>query len=90
MNRATSALLVAAVVSLPVGWILVFASGYGGNSTSGSEIVWRSGGLMIYGGLAMLLLAAVIHVIRLTSAAARRRRVAGHFDPSPRQSLRRH
>jgi hypothetical protein len=74
MNRATSVLLVAAVVFLPVGWILVFASGYGGNSTSGSEVVWRTGGVMIYAAFAMLLLAAVIHVIRLVSAAARRRR----------------
>ena len=78
MNRAMSALLVAAVVSLPIGWILVFASGYGGNSTSGSEIVWRFGGVMVYVAFAMLLLAALIHVIRLVSASARRRRVAGH------------
>jgi hypothetical protein len=70
-------LLVAAVVFFPIGWVLVFVSGYGGNSTDGSEIVWRIGGLMVYAAFATLLLAAVIHVTRLVAAAARRRRPAG-------------
>jgi hypothetical protein len=78
MNRATSTFLVAAVVSLLAGWILVFASGYGGNSTSGWEIVWRIGGVMIYAAFAMLLLAAVIHVTRPVFAAVRRNRAASH------------
>jgi hypothetical protein len=67
-------LLVVAAVFLPIGWVLVFVSGYGGNSTGGSEIVWRIGGLMVYAALAMLLLAAMIHAARLVATAARRRR----------------
>jgi hypothetical protein len=78
VNRSTSVLLVAGVVFLPLGWVLVFASGYGGNSTGGSEIVWRIGGLMVYASFSMLLLAALIHVARLVSVATRRRRAAGH------------
>jgi hypothetical protein len=70
-------LLVVAVVFLPIGWVLVFVSGYGGNPTGGSEIVWRIGGLMVYAAFAMLLLAGVMHVGRLVAAAARRRRPAG-------------
>jgi hypothetical protein len=63
---------------LPLGWVLVFASGYGGNSTSGSEIVWRVGGLMVYAAFSLLLLAALVHAGRLAFAAARRRRAASH------------
>ena len=75
MSRWTSVLLVVAVVFFPIGWVLVFVSGYGGNSTGGSQIIWRIGGLMLYAASAMLLLAAVIHVARLVAAAARRRPV---------------
>jgi multisubunit Na+/H+ antiporter MnhE subunit len=74
VSRWTSTLLVVAVLFLPIGWVLVFVSGYGGNSTGGSEIAWRIGGLVVYAAFAMLLLAAVIHVARLVAAAARRRR----------------
>jgi hypothetical protein len=74
----TSVLLVVGAVMLPLGWILVFASGYGGDSTGGSEIVWRVGGLMVYATVPLLLLAALTHVTRLLAAASRRRRAAGH------------
>jgi hypothetical protein len=76
MNRWTSILLVTGIALLPLGWALVFASGYGGNSTGGSEVVWRIGGLMVYAAFAMLLLAAVIHAARRVGAAIRGRRPA--------------
>ena len=90
MNRSTSVLLVAGVVFLPLGWVLVLASGYGGNSTGGSEIVWRIGGLMVYASFSMLLLAALIPVARLVVS---RRAVAGQLATKgrPRQpSVERH
>lgn len=74
MSRWTSLLLVLGVILLPVGWVLVFVSGYGGNSTGGSETVWRIGGLMVYASVVMLLIAAVIHVARLAVVAARQLR----------------
>jgi len=73
----TSVLLVVGALLLPLGWILVLASG-GGNSTGASEIVWRIGGLMLYAGAPLLLLAALTHTARLSAAACRRRRAAGH------------
>ena len=76
MSRWTSVLLVVAVILLPVGWIIVFVSGYGGNSTGGSELVWRIGGLMVYASVVMLLIAAVIHAARLAFVAARHFRAA--------------
>jgi hypothetical protein len=76
VSRWTSKLLVVGVILLPVGWILVFVSGYGGNSTGGSEIVWRIGGLTVYASVLMLLIAAVIHVARLAVVAARHLRAA--------------
>lgn len=72
MSRSTSLLLIAGVVLLPLGWILVFAFGYGGDSTGGSEIAWRIGGLMVYAAVPILLLAAVIHVARLVGSSWRR------------------
>jgi hypothetical protein len=69
----TRLLLIAGVVMLPLGWILVFASGYGGNSTGGSEIVWRVGGLMVYAAIPILFFAVLIQVLRGMSATRRRR-----------------
>lgn len=77
MNRATSVLLVAGAILLPLGWILVLASGYHGDLSGGSETVWRIGGLMLYTGSPALLLAALIHVVRLLVSRRRRSRVAG-------------
>jgi heme/copper-type cytochrome/quinol oxidase subunit 2 len=87
VNRWTSILLGAAAVSLPLGWVLVFVSGYSGDASqgsnrvpppapTGSEIVWRIGGLMIYAAFVILLVAAVIGVARLVAASVRRRRPA--------------
>jgi hypothetical protein len=76
MNRLTSILLVAGIALLPLGWGLVIASGHGGNSTGGSDVVWRIGGLMVYAAFAMMFLAAVIHAARRVDAAMRGRRPA--------------
>ena len=40
------AILVGLMFSL--GWVLVLVSGHGGNSTGGSEVIWRIGGIMVY------------------------------------------
>lgn len=78
MNRVTSVLLVAGAVLLPAGWILVLSSGYHGDFSGGSEIVWRIGGLMLYVGGPCLLLAAFSHVAYLSATRCRRYRAAGH------------
>jgi hypothetical protein len=78
MTRVTSVLLVAGAVLLPIGWILVLASGYHGDFSGGSETVWRIGGLMVYAGGPCLLLAALTHVAHLLAYRSRRHRAAGH------------
>jgi hypothetical protein len=40
-------------------------AGYDGNSTEGSEVVWRIGGLMAYAAFSMLLFAAFAHMVGL-------------------------
>jgi hypothetical protein len=67
-------LLVAGVVAMVLGYALVLASGYGGNSSGGSEVVWRIGGVMVEVGGPLLVIAALIHVVRLVGRAAVRRR----------------
>ena len=47
-----------------LGWALVLASGHGGNSTGGSELVWRIGGLMVYVSIPALLSAAVFALVQ--------------------------
>ena len=74
----TSVLLVAGAVLLPIGWILVLSSGYHGDSSGGSETLWRIGGLMLYAGGPCLLLAALTHVAHLSATRCRRRRAVGH------------
>jgi len=58
-----SRLLIAAAVLFVVGWGLVFVSGYGGDSTGGSELVWRVGGLMVYFSVPALLTAGLIRLV---------------------------
>lgn len=71
MRRSISALLVLGVVFFFLGWVLVFASGYGGNSSGGSEIVWRAGGLMVYASVPTLLVAGLLHVVALLRSGRR-------------------
>ena len=66
------AILVGMMFSL--GWVLVFASGYGGDSTGGSEVVWRIGGIMVYASVP-LGLALVVGL--LVAGFVRRRRSHG-------------
>jgi hypothetical protein len=64
-----SRLLLTAAALFFLGWGLVFVSGYGGNSTSGSELVWRIGGLMVYASVPTLLTAGLLrHVASRRSA----------------------
>ena len=52
-------LLVLGALFFLVGWGLVLVSGYGGNSTGGSEVVWRIGGLMVYASVPLVVITAV-------------------------------
>jgi len=53
-------LVIIAALLFVLGWGLVFASGYGGDSTGGSELVWRVGGLMVYASVPTLLIAGLL------------------------------
>ena len=57
-----------------VGWMLVFVSGYGGDSTGGSELVGRIGGLMVYASIPLGLAVVVFSVL---TARHRQSRAAG-------------
>jgi hypothetical protein len=52
-------LLILAALFFLVGWGLVLVSEHGGNSTGGSEAVWRIGGVMVYASVPLLVIAAV-------------------------------
>ena len=43
----------------PVGFALVLASGYSGDTGGGSELVWRVGGLMMYASVPVFVIAVV-------------------------------
>jgi hypothetical protein len=61
-------LAILAGLMFSVGWVLVFASGHGGNSTGGSEVVWQIGGIMVYAsvplGLAVVVGTLVVGMVR--------------------------
>jgi hypothetical protein len=73
MSRSVSILLALGVVLFVFGYVLVFASGHGGNSTGGSEVVWRIGGLMVYAAIPTLLIAGLVAVFGLLKSAVGRR-----------------
>lgn len=54
------------------GWALVFVSGYGGDSTGGSQLVWQAGGLMVYASLAILPITALAALATVLRSSARR------------------
>jgi hypothetical protein len=72
VNRWIGRLLEAGAVLFAVGWILVFASGHGGNSTGGSELVWQVGGIMVYLGIPTLLIGGVLALAARMRSATRR------------------
>ena len=76
VSRVTRVLLVAAAILFPLGWILLLASGYQGDSSGGSEVVWRIGGLMVYAVPPLVLLAALTQLTRIGVDRCRRRRAA--------------
>jgi hypothetical protein len=55
-----------------VGWGLVLLSGYGGDSAGGSELLWRTGGIMVYVSIPMLLVAGSLGAISVLRSSARR------------------
>jgi hypothetical protein len=69
-----SRLLIIAAVLFFLGWGLVFVSGYGGNSTGGSQLVWRVGGLMVYASVPTLLMAGLFRLLAAGRSVGRRSR----------------
>ena len=74
MRRWLTRLLVVWAVLFSLGWALVYVSGYGGNSTGGSELVWRVGGVMVYAAAPIMLMIVFLGLVATGRAAARRRR----------------
>jgi hypothetical protein len=65
MRSWLTRLLALAAALFVVGWALVLASGYGGDSTGGSELVWRVGGIMVYLSVPTLLVALMVALTRV-------------------------
>ena len=76
MSPWFSRLLIVGVVLLFVGWGLVFASGYSGDSGGGLELVWRVGGLMVYAAVPTLLMAGLFRLMQALRSVGRRSRRA--------------
>src|SRR6266567_1292065 len=74
LGSSPSRLLIIAAVLFFLGWGLVFVSGYGGNSTGGSELVWRVGGLMVYVSVPTLLMAGLLRLVPALRSVERRSR----------------
>lgn len=68
-----STLIVIGAAMFALGWVLVITSGYGGDSTGGSEIVWRVGGLMLYASIPTLVIAGLLQLVGSIRSARRRR-----------------
>jgi hypothetical protein len=76
MSRWPRRLLAIGVGLFFVGWALVFASGYGGDSTGGSEWVWRIGGIMVYASVPTTLVAGVLGMAAVMRSLSHRSRRA--------------
>jgi hypothetical protein len=74
VSQWPSRLLIVAAILFVLGWGLVFVSGYGGDSTGGSELVWRVGGLMVYLSVPTLLMAGLLRLVVALRSAGRRSR----------------
>jgi hypothetical protein len=72
MSRWPRRLLAIGVGLFFVGWALVFVSGYGGDSTGGSEWVWRIGGLMVYASVPTILVAGLLGLAVVLRSLGRR------------------
>jgi hypothetical protein len=64
-------LLVMGGALFAIGWLLVLVSGHGGNSTGGSEIVWRIGGVMVYLAVPLVLIGALLAAVDRLRALVR-------------------
>jgi hypothetical protein len=73
MSRWISIFLVLGVVFFFLGWGLVLTSRYRGNSSGGSELVWRVGGVMLYASVPTLLGAGVLRIVALLRSGGQRR-----------------
>ena len=78
MVRWVARLLVVGGALFAAGWLLVLVSGYGGNTTGGSELVWRVGGVMVYLAVPIVLIGALLAIVdRLRAVVRCRRRQPG-------------
>ena len=73
MSQWVIRLLMVCAALLFVGFGLVLASGYSGDSGGGSEVVWRVGGLMVYASLPVFLTALAWGLVSSHRSAQRRR-----------------
>jgi uncharacterized membrane protein len=78
MSRRPSVLVFLGIAMFFLGLVLVFVSGYSGDSTgnfgSSSEWVWRVGGLMVYASIPALVIAGVLSFTNIRRSGARRSR----------------
>jgi hypothetical protein len=76
MSRRLLGLVYIGAAMFVVGWALVLISGYGGDSTGNfgglSELVWRSGGVILYVSSPVMLTAPMLQVVGHLRSAARR------------------
>ncbi len=74
MGRWLRRLLIGGALIFILGWALVLSSGYGGDSTGGSELVWRIGGVMVYAAVATLPVTLLLATAVVCAARHRRGR----------------
>jgi hypothetical protein len=78
MSRRHSVFVFLGIAMFLLGWVFVFVSGYGGDSTgnfgSSSEWVWRVGGLMVYASIPTLVIAGVLGFANIRRSGAPRSR----------------
>ena len=75
MSQWVLRLLIVCAALSAVGFGLVLASGYSGDTGGGSELVWRVGGLMMYASVPVFVIALVWGLISSHRSARRRGRL---------------
>lgn len=81
MYAWTGRLVILGALLFLAGWALVLVSGHGGESSGGSEMVWRIGGLMVYASMPVFL-AAALHELAARIRSRRRVRAEARIRSS--------
>jgi hypothetical protein len=87
MSRWVLRLLIVCAALSSGGFALVLASGYSGDTGGGSELVWRVGGLMMYGSVPVFAIAFVWGLVSSHRSARRRGRQCDLSSVRGRRSL---